>query len=106
MALLEVRGVKKSFGALRALDGVGVTVETGTFHGLIGPNGSGKSTLLKAIAGADFADGGSVVFAGRDITWAPPYERARAGVSLKVQITAVLPELSVYDNMLLALQAD
>jgi branched-chain amino acid transport system ATP-binding protein len=106
MALLEVRGVTKSFGSLRALDGVEVTVEPGTFHGLIGPNGSGKSTLLKAIAGADFADDGSIVFAGQDITRAPPYERARAGLSLKFQITAVLPELSVYDNMLLALQAD
>jgi len=106
MALLEVCGIKKSFGSLRALDGVAVTVESGTFHGLIGPNGSGKTTLLKAIAGADFADGGSVVFAGRDITWAPPYERARAGISLKFQIPAVLRELSVYDNMLLALQAD
>ena len=105
MALLEVSGVTKSFGSLRALDGVAVTVEAGTFHGLIGPNGSGKSTLLKAIAGADFADGGSIVFAGRDITWAPPYERARAGLSLKFQITAVLRQLSVYDNMLLALQA-
>jgi branched-chain amino acid transport system ATP-binding protein len=106
MALLEVCGIKKSFGSLRALDGVAVTVESGTFHGLIGPNGSGKTTLLKAIAGADFADGGSVVFGGRDITWAPPYERARAGISLKFQIPAVLRELSVYDNMLLALQAD
>jgi ABC-type uncharacterized transport system ATPase subunit len=105
MALLEVSGVTKSFGSLRALDGVAVTVEAGTFHGLIGPNGSGKSTLLKVIAGADFADGGNIVFAGRDITRAPPYERARAGLSLKFQITAVLRELSVYDNMLLALQA-
>jgi branched-chain amino acid transport system ATP-binding protein len=106
MALLEVRGVKKSFGSLRALDGVDVAVEFGTFHGLIGPNGSGKSTLLKAIAGADPADDGSVTFAGEDITRAPPHERARAGLSLKFQITAVLPELSVYDNMLLALQAN
>src|SRR5205085_11339067 len=97
MALLEVRGVKKSFGTLRALDAVDVTVEPNTFHGLIGPNGSGKSTLLKAIAGADPADHGSIVFAGDDITRSPPYERARAGLSLKFQITAVLPELSVYD---------
>ncbi|MCW5749223.1 MAG: ABC transporter ATP-binding protein [Alphaproteobacteria bacterium] len=105
MALLEVRNVAKTFGSLRALDGVDVTVETGTFHGLIGPNGSGKSTLLKAIAGAHFADSGSVIFDGRDITSATPYERARAGLSLKFQITAVLPELSVYDNVLLALQS-
>ena len=55
------------------------TCEAGTFHGLIGPNGSGKSTLLKAIAGAHFADSGTIVFDGRDITRATPYERARAG---------------------------
>ena len=56
MALLEIRGVGKIFGTLRALDGVDVTCRPARFHGLIGPNGSGKSTLLKAIAGAHFAD--------------------------------------------------
>ncbi len=105
MALLEIRGVSKTFRTLRALEGVDVDVEAGTFHGLIGPNGSGKSTLLKAIAGAHFADGGTIVFEGRDITRAMPYERARLGLSLKFQITAVLPELSVYDNVLLATQS-
>jgi ABC-type uncharacterized transport system ATPase subunit len=106
MALLEVRNVGKSFGSLRALDGIDVAVQAGTFHGLIGPNGSGKSTLLKAIAGAHFPDSGSITFDGRDITTATPYERSRAGLSLKFQITAVLPELSAYDNVLLALQSD
>lgn len=105
MALLEIRGVCKSFRGLRALDGVDIDVEAGSFHGLIGPNGSGKSTLLKAIAGAHVADSGSIVFDGRDITRATPYERARAGLSLKFQITAVLPELSAYDNVLLAAQS-
>ncbi len=58
-SLLELRQVRKSFGSLRALDGVDIDVQAGTFHGLIGPNGSGKSTLLKAVAGAhppDFRD--------------------------------------------------
>ena len=105
MALLEIRGVSKTFRSLKALDGVDIDVQAGTFHGLIGPNGSGKSTLLKAIAGAHFADSGTVTFDGRDITRATPYERARAGLSLKFQITAVLPELSVYDNVLLAMQS-
>jgi ABC-type branched-subunit amino acid transport system ATPase component len=105
VALLEVQGVGKTFGALRALDQVNLRVDGNSFHGLIGPNGSGKSTLLKAIAGAHFASDGSITFAGRDITTAPPYERARAGMSLKFQITAVLPELYVYDNVLLALQS-
>ncbi len=106
MALLETRGVTKTFGALQALGGVDLTVRAGTFHGLIGPNGSGKSTLLKALAGAHFPTTGSITFDGRDITTALPYERSRAGLSLKFQITAVLPELSVYDNVLLALQAN
>ncbi len=97
--------MSKQFAALRALDGIDLEVRQGTFHGLIGPNGSGKSTLLKAIAGAHFPDAGTVTFDGLDITTATPYERARAGMSLKFQITAVLPLLSVYDNVLLALQA-
>jgi ABC-type uncharacterized transport system ATPase subunit len=103
--LLEVRGVTKRFGTLQALGGVDVTVRAGTFHGLIGPNGSGKSTLLKAIAGAHPPSSGTVSFGGTDITNATPYERSRLGMSLKFQITAVLLELSVYDNVLLALQA-
>lgn len=105
MALLEIRGLHKTFRTLRALDGIDIDVQAGTFHGLIGPNGSGKSTLLKAIAGDHFADRGSIVFDGRDITRATPYERARSGLSLKFQITAVLPELSAYDNVLLARQS-
>jgi branched-chain amino acid transport system ATP-binding protein len=105
MVLLEVDAVTKTYGPLRALDGVDLIVETGTFHGLIGPNGSGKSTLLKAIAGAHFPTTGSIRFDGQDITGMLPYQRARRGLSLKFQITAVLQELSVYDNVLLALQA-
>jgi len=60
MALLEVSGVTKLYGPLRALDGVDLRVEAGTFHGLIGPNGSGKSTLLKSIAGAHFPNSGAI----------------------------------------------
>jgi urea transport system ATP-binding protein len=105
MALLDIKGVSKVYGQLRALDGIDLVVRSGTFHGLIGPNGSGKSTLLKAIAGAHFPTTGSIRFDGVDITKALPYERSRAGLSLKFQITAVLRELSVYDNVLLALQS-
>ncbi len=105
MALLEIQGVGKRFGVLQALEGVNVTVAEGSFHGLIGPNGSGKSTLLKAVAGEHLPDAGRITFRGRDITLAGPAERARAGLSLKFQITAVLRSLTVYDNLLLALQS-
>src|SRR5713226_10418836 len=105
MALLEARGLVKIFGKLMALNGAELTVAQNEFHGLIGPNGSGKSTLMKCVAGAEIPTSGSVVFAGRDITSATPAERARAGMSLKFQITSVLPALTLYDNVLLALQA-
>jgi branched-chain amino acid transport system ATP-binding protein len=105
MALLEVRGMAKSYRGLTALNGVDLKVEDKQFHGLIGPNGSGKSTLMKCIAGAESPSGGTIRFAGRDITEASVAERARAGLTLKFQITSVFPSLSVYDNILLALQA-
>lgn len=105
VALLEVKGITKVFGRLTALNGVDLAVAEGQFHGLIGPNGSGKSTLMKCIAGAEQPTHGTISFAGRDISAAPPQERARAGLSLKFQITSVLPALTVYDNVLLALQA-
>lgn len=105
MAILKVTALTKMFGQLRALDGVDLTVRAGTFHGLIGPNGSGKSTLLNVIAGAHAPTNGTIFFDDLNITAAAPFERARAGLSLKFQITSVLPELSVYDNVLLALQS-
>ncbi len=87
------------------MDGAALTVSGNEFHGLIGPNGSGKSTLMKYIAGAETPTQGSIRFGGEDITHATPAERARAGLSLKFQITSVLPALTLYDNILLALQA-
>lgn len=104
MALLEARGMKKVFGKLTALNGAELTVQPNEFHGLIGPNGSGKSTMMKCIAGAEVPTAGRVDFDGADITGASPAERARAGMSLKFQITSVLPALTLYDNVLLALQ--
>src|SRR6201996_7002017 len=105
MALLEATGIVKIFGKLTALNGAALTVAENEFHGLIGPNGSGKSTLMKCIAGAETPTEGTVRFVGNDITALSPSERARAGMSLKFQITSVLPALTLYDNILLALQA-
>lgn len=105
MSLLDVRGLTKVYGTLTALSDANMAVRDNEFHGLIGPNGSGKSTMLKCIAGAETATSGTVTLSGRDITRAAPPERSRAGMSIKFQITAILPQLSVYDNLLLALQA-
>jgi ABC-type branched-subunit amino acid transport system ATPase component len=103
--LLEAKDILKVYGGLKALDGAGLAVAPNEFHGLIGPNGSGKSTMLKCLAGAEIPTEGRIFLGSRDITGLTPPERSRAGLSLKFQITAVLPELSVYDNLLLALQA-
>ena len=105
MPLLEVRGLTKVFGRLVALSGVDLIVGENEFRGLIGPNGSGKSTLLKCVAGAEMATEGTIRFGGRDVTIDTPTRRARAGISLKFQMTSVLPALTVYDNVLLAMQA-
>jgi branched-chain amino acid transport system ATP-binding protein len=103
--LLDAQNVKKVFGKLTALDGARLAVNENEFHGLIGPNGSGKSTLMKCIAGAEAPTEGEIYFDGREVTRTTLVERARAGMSLKFQITGVLPALSLYDNVLLALQA-
>jgi branched-chain amino acid transport system ATP-binding protein len=105
MPLLEAKDIVKIYGKLTALEDAALTVTDNEFHGLIGPNGSGKSTLMKCVAGAERPTQGSITFAGRDITALTPAERARAGMSLKFQITSVLPALTLYDNILLALQA-
>ncbi len=104
MPLLEATGIRKVFGKLTALDGAGLSIAENEFHGLIGPNGSGKSTLMKCVAGAEQPTEGRVRFAGQDITALSSTERARAGMSLKFQITSILPSLTLYDNILLALQ--
>ena len=105
MALLKVKSVCKTYGQLKALDKVNLNIEDQQFHGLIGPNGSGKSTLLKCIAGAEYPEEGILEFGGKDIKKTPPADRARNGMSLKFQITSVFNQLSVYDNILLSLQA-
>ena len=105
MALLEIKGARKSYGKLNALDSVDLVVESQQFHGLIGPNGSGKTTLLKCIAGAEYPEEGTLTFLDEDISTTPPAARARRGMSLKFQITSVFNLLSVYDNILLSIQA-
>jgi branched-chain amino acid transport system ATP-binding protein/urea transport system ATP-binding protein len=105
MALLEARGIVQVFGELRALDRVDFAVDTGQIHGLVGPNGSGKSTLMQCLAGGIMPTAGRVTFAGQDITHTRADERAQVGLSIKFQISSILPMLSVYDNVLLAIQA-
>jgi branched-chain amino acid transport system ATP-binding protein len=102
--ILTLSDVVVAFDALRAVDGVSLTVPKGQRRAIIGPNGAGKTTLFNAIAGGQRPNAGRIVFDGHDITRLPPHRRARLGVSRTFQITNLFPRLSVLDNMVLALR--
>jgi branched-chain amino acid transport system ATP-binding protein len=94
----ELSGVTKAFGAVRAVDGVSLTVAAGSLTCLIGPNGAGKSTLLGCISGFHLADSGLVRIDGHDVSRWPPHRRARHGLATVFQTTRPLAELDVLDN--------
>ncbi|MFB4284132.1 MULTISPECIES: ABC transporter ATP-binding protein [unclassified Nonomuraea] len=102
--LLELRGLTRAYGSLRAVDGVDLSVLPGERHALIGPNGAGKSTLFATVAGTLPATGGSVLFDGDDITALPEPERARRGLLRTYQHASLFLNCSVLDNVALAVQ--
>jgi branched-chain amino acid transport system ATP-binding protein len=104
-AVLEVRGVSKSFGALAALTGVSLTVRAGEIFSVIGPNGAGKSTLFNVIAGLHAPTAGRVVFRGEDITGLPPEAVTRRGLAKTFQITNIFPGITVFENVRVAAQS-
>jgi branched-chain amino acid transport system ATP-binding protein len=102
---LELRGVSRAFGGLRAVEGVDLTVEAGERRALIGPNGAGKTTLFNLISGGLPVTSGAIRLFGRDVTREPSHGRAALGLARTFQITTLFPELSVLENCLLAVQA-
>jgi ABC-type branched-subunit amino acid transport system ATPase component len=104
MPLLEVRGLVKHFLGVTAVGGVDLAVEPGELVSLIGPNGSGKTTLFNCVTGYLAADGGRILFRGRDLTGAPPHRVARLGVARTFQQVSVFGRLSALDNLLVFLQ--
>jgi len=103
--LLEVRGLRKSFGALLASDDVDLEVLEGETHAIIGPNGAGKTTLISQLAGNLLPDRGRVRFAGEDITALSAPARARRGFARSFQITSIYPDFTALENVMLAVQA-
>ncbi|MDE2397572.1 MAG: ABC transporter ATP-binding protein [Burkholderiales bacterium] len=103
--LLSVRGLVKRYGALLVTDSVDLDIPKGEIHAVIGPNGAGKTTLINQIHGEVRSDAGTVMLEGRDVTPLPVHQRAQAGLGRSYQITSVLPEFSVLENVLLAVQA-
>jgi branched-chain amino acid transport system ATP-binding protein len=94
----ELTGVKKSFGAVKAVDDVTLSIAEGSLTCLIGPNGAGKSTLLGCISGFHLVDSGRVLVGGNDVTRWPPHRRARQGLAAVFQTTRPLEQLDVLDN--------
>ncbi len=100
--VLEVKGMKKYFGGIRAVDGVDFHVNQGEILGIIGPNGCGKSTLFNCILGQLTPTDGEVLLEGRPVTGLYPSQLNRLGVSRTFQLLQVFPTLSVRENLILA----
>jgi branched-chain amino acid transport system ATP-binding protein len=98
--MLEVRGLSKSFGGLKAVDQASLDVRQGEIIGLIGPNGAGKTTLFAAIAGFHAPDAGRVAFEGKDITGLAPHRICAAGMVRTFQITQPFAKISVRENIM------
>jgi ABC-type branched-subunit amino acid transport system ATPase component len=100
--LLEVEGLVKRFGGIRAVDGATMNVRDGTITALIGPNGAGKTTLFNVVTGFYRGERGSVIFDGMPVFGHPPHKLARRGIVRTFQITKALAAMPVIDNMMLA----
>jgi len=103
--MLQVENLAKRFGGIVATDNISLDVAQGELHAIIGPNGAGKTTLIAQLSGQLRADSGRIRFAGDDITALPPYKRSLLGLARSFQITSLFLDLSVLDNVALAVQA-
>ena len=101
-AVLEVQGVRKAFGGVRAVDGVSLALARGEIRALIGPNGAGKTTLFNILRGQLAADEGRVLFCGERIDGLPPWAIWRRGIGRTFQLTATFATLTVLENVRVA----
>jgi branched-chain amino acid transport system ATP-binding protein len=101
MSLLEVQGLSRSFGGLKAVDGVGFAAQAEKITAVIGPNGAGKSTLFNLISGSIAPDSGQVAFDGAEITGRQPHEIARLGVSRTFQGIKLAKGMTALENVMI-----
>jgi len=99
--ILVTSDITKRFGGLTALDKLNVSVQKGDIHAIIGPNGSGKTTLINVITGNYPATSGKVSFEGLDISYIPTYRIAQKGIARTFQKGAIVPELTVSENVMI-----
>ena len=104
VTLLEARDLTRHFGGLKAVNGVDFELVEGEIHALIGPNGAGKTTFVSLLCGRIPVQSGTIRFDGADITRLPAHKRVRRGIAYTFQITQVFANLSVFDNVALAVQ--
>jgi branched-chain amino acid transport system permease protein len=98
--MLQLDGVVRTFGGLRAVDGVSLKVAEGAIHGIIGPNGAGKTTLFNVINGFLPPDVGSIMFAGADLTGLRPHRVCRRGIGRTFQVVRAFPRMTVLQNVM------
>ncbi|NBJ10848.1 ABC transporter ATP-binding protein [Microvirga arsenatis] len=103
--MLELRNLRKNYGALVVTDDVSLAVNSGELHAVIGPNGAGKTTLIHQISGMLPSNSGKILFAGEDITQLSMPQRVAKGLARSFQITSILPGFSALENVSLAIQA-
>lgn len=102
--VIEMRGISKSFGSVKALDDVTLRVARGEVHGLVGENGAGKSTLMKILAGLHMPDSGEIVREGKVCAWKNPSDSIASGVAMIYQELSLAPDLSVAENIWLGIE--
>ncbi|MBH0236408.1 ABC transporter ATP-binding protein [Methylobrevis albus] len=105
VTLLETNGLSRRFGGLKAVDGVDFRLDRGEIRAVIGPNGAGKTTFVSLVAGRVPPSEGSIRFEGEDVTRLPAHARVRRGIAYTFQITSIFGNLSVFDNVALAVQS-
>jgi len=103
--ILEVAGLNKSYGAVKATRNLDLNIERGAIHALIGPNGAGKTSIVNQLTGDIFPDSGKIIYNSKDITPLKDYQRARLGITRSFQITHIFENLTVSENMALSICA-
>ena len=105
LTILNVSNLSKTFGGVVATDHLNLEIKHGELHAIIGPNGAGKTTLIAQLSGETLPDSGEIIFREENITALPPFKRSRLGIARSFQITSLMLEMDVIDNITLAILA-
>ncbi len=105
MKAVEIKNLSKKFGGIMAIHGASLAIEEGERRVVIGPNGAGKTTLFNLISGFYLPSSGEILLFGRDVTRLPVHRRMNLGLSRTFQVTNLFPNLTLFQNILLGVQA-